>query len=25
VAGLMLIGVIWLIALSNDFGSSVPR
>jgi regulator of sigma E protease len=25
VAGLMLIGVIWLIALSNDFGSSAPR
>jgi regulator of sigma E protease len=25
VAGLMLIGVIWLIALSNDLGSSAPR
>ena len=25
VAGLMLIGLIWVIALSNDFGSGVPR
>jgi hypothetical protein len=25
VLGLMLIGLIWIIALSNDFGGSAPR